>query len=102
MELRRVLFRSADDCDGARAGRVVVGWLDGAAESGLNAKLPVEVSGDEFAGDGAGVTVDGSGEAIEIAEISEGEEVFEHRLGKGLLTQELVDRGGDGGSYLAA
>src|SRR5207237_5739168 len=92
----------ADDCDGAGAGRVVVSWLDGAAESGLNAELPVEVARDEFAGDGAGVTVDGSGEAVEVAEISEGEEVFEHRLGKVLLTQELVDRVGDGVSYRPA
>ncbi len=53
----------ADDGNGAGAGCVVVGWLDGAAESGLNAELLVEVSGDEFAGDGAGVTVDGSGES---------------------------------------
>jgi len=48
------------------------------------------------------VTVDGSGEAVEVAEISEGEEVFEHRLGKVLLTQELVDRVGDGVSYRPA
>ena len=61
-----------------------------------NAELPVEVSGDKLAGDGAGVTVDGSSEAVEVAEISEREEVFEHRLGKVLLTQELVDRVGDG------
>ena len=84
---------------GARARRVVVRWLDGAAESGLNTKLPVEVARDEFTGDGAGVTVDGSGEAVEVAEISEGEEVFEHRLGEVLLTQELVDGVRDGVSY---
>jgi hypothetical protein len=48
------------------------------------------------------VTVDGSGEAVEVTEISEGEEVFEHRLGKVLLTQELVDRVGDGVSYRPA
>jgi hypothetical protein len=68
----------------------------------LNAELPVEVSRDQLTGDGAGVTVDGSGEAVEVAEISEGEEVFEHRLGKVLLTHELVDRVGDGVSYRPA
>ena len=54
----------ADDGDGAGAGRGVVGWLDGAAENGLNAELLVEVSGDEFARDGVGVAVDAGGEAL--------------------------------------
>ena len=56
----------------------------------MNAELLVEVSGDEFAGDNVGVTIDGSGEALG-SEILKGEEVFEHRFGEVLLTHELID-----------
>ncbi len=91
----------ADDGNGAGAGCGVVGWLDGAAESGLNAELLVEVSGDEFAGDGVGVAIDGGRETLS-KEIFECEEIFKHRLGEVLLAQELVDRVGEGVSYRAA
>ena len=47
---RRVQRPSLMTATGPGTGCVVVGWLDGAAESGLNAELLVEVSGDEFAG----------------------------------------------------
>jgi hypothetical protein len=88
----------ADDGNGAGAGSGVVGWLDGAAENGLNAELLVEVSGDELAGDGVGVAVDGGCEALS-EEIFEREEIFEYRFREVLLTQELVDGVGEGVSY---
>ena len=88
--------------DGLSLAKLLSGWTRLLVAQGLHgvdaggaAGWTVGCGDGDGQKDHGGVSVDGSGEAV-VAEVLEGEEVFEHRFGEVLLMHELVDRVGDG------